>query len=181
MFFVLPRAWDKETIVSPHEDSNLRPLDSALRCSMKFIYDKCPAYLQDQRCRQPCVCKQNKKDGRFLSLVKSMGQRKRYSLHFLLKSLVCNKEYYFQYEYELISASKTSFSPSSAPLDGLEDSFSVNVIQAQILCQLLLGTAQRRFKSPFCSQVHVLLSQYSGHYLFCVFTKTKTGSCCIKI
>ena len=30
---------------------------------------------------------------------------------------------------------------TSAPLDGLEDSFSVNVIQAQILCQLLLGTA----------------------------------------
>ena len=76
-----------------------------------------------------------------------MGQRKRYFLHFLLKPLVCNKEYYFQYEYELNSASKTSFSPSSvfsrltsAPLDGLEDSFSVNVIQARSLCQLLLGT-----------------------------------------
>ena len=33
MFFVLLRAWDKEKILSPHEESNLRPLDSALRCS----------------------------------------------------------------------------------------------------------------------------------------------------
>ena len=31
--FVLSRAWDKEKILSPHEESNLRPLDSALRCS----------------------------------------------------------------------------------------------------------------------------------------------------
>ena len=32
MFFILPRAWDKEKILSPHEESNLRPSDSALRC-----------------------------------------------------------------------------------------------------------------------------------------------------
>ena len=33
-FFVLSRAWDKEKkILSPHEESNLRPSDSALRCS----------------------------------------------------------------------------------------------------------------------------------------------------
>ena len=29
-FFVLSRAWDKEKILSPHEESNLRPSDSAL-------------------------------------------------------------------------------------------------------------------------------------------------------
>ena len=33
MFFVLSRAWDKENILSPHKESNLRPSDSALRCS----------------------------------------------------------------------------------------------------------------------------------------------------
>ena len=33
MFFVLSRAWDKEKILSPHEKSNLRPSDFALRCS----------------------------------------------------------------------------------------------------------------------------------------------------
>ena len=33
MFFVLSRAWDKEKILSPHEESNLRPSDSALRYS----------------------------------------------------------------------------------------------------------------------------------------------------
>ena len=34
MFFVLSRAWDKEKKnLSPHEESNLRPPDSALRCS----------------------------------------------------------------------------------------------------------------------------------------------------
>ena len=32
-FFVLSRAWDKEKILSPHEESNLSPSDSALRCS----------------------------------------------------------------------------------------------------------------------------------------------------
>ena len=32
-FFVLSRAWDKEKILSPNEKSNLRPSDSALRCS----------------------------------------------------------------------------------------------------------------------------------------------------
>ena len=29
-FFVLSRAWDKEKILSPHEESNLSPSDSAL-------------------------------------------------------------------------------------------------------------------------------------------------------
>ena len=33
MFFVLSRACDKEKNLSRHEESNLRPLDSALRCS----------------------------------------------------------------------------------------------------------------------------------------------------
>ena len=33
VFFVLSRAWDKEKILSPHEESNLRPSDSAFRCS----------------------------------------------------------------------------------------------------------------------------------------------------
>ena len=33
VYFVLSRAWDKEKILSPHEESNLRPSDSALRCS----------------------------------------------------------------------------------------------------------------------------------------------------
>ena len=33
MFFVISRAWDKEKILSPHEESNLRPSDSALECS----------------------------------------------------------------------------------------------------------------------------------------------------
>ena len=33
VFFVLSRAWDKEKILSPHEESNLRPSDPALRCS----------------------------------------------------------------------------------------------------------------------------------------------------
>ena len=32
-FTVLSRAWDKEKILSPHEESNLRRSDSALRCS----------------------------------------------------------------------------------------------------------------------------------------------------
>ena len=32
-FFVLSRAWDKEKVLSPHKESNLRPSDSALRCS----------------------------------------------------------------------------------------------------------------------------------------------------
>ena len=33
-FFVLSRAWDKEKkILSPHEEANLKPSDSALRCS----------------------------------------------------------------------------------------------------------------------------------------------------
>ena len=33
VFFVLSRAWDKETILSSHEESNLRLSVSALRCS----------------------------------------------------------------------------------------------------------------------------------------------------
>ena len=33
VFFVLSRVWDKEKIQSPHEESNLRLSDSALRCS----------------------------------------------------------------------------------------------------------------------------------------------------
>ena len=33
MFFVSSRAWDKENVLSSHEESNLRPSDSALRCS----------------------------------------------------------------------------------------------------------------------------------------------------
>ena len=33
MFYVLSRAWDKEKVLSPHEESNLRPSDSALQCS----------------------------------------------------------------------------------------------------------------------------------------------------
>ena len=37
--FVLSRGWDKEKILSPHEKSNLRPSDSALRCE---VYYKVP-------------------------------------------------------------------------------------------------------------------------------------------
>ena len=33
MFLVLSQTWDKEKILSSHEESNLRPLDSALQCS----------------------------------------------------------------------------------------------------------------------------------------------------
>ena len=33
MVFVLSRAWDKEKILSTHEESKFRPSDSALRCS----------------------------------------------------------------------------------------------------------------------------------------------------
>ena len=49
-FFVLSRAWDKEKILTLHEESNLRPLDSVLRCSTtewwarpitKFISQMC--------------------------------------------------------------------------------------------------------------------------------------------
>ena len=32
MFFLLPRAWDKEKILSPQKESMLRPSDFALRC-----------------------------------------------------------------------------------------------------------------------------------------------------
>ena len=33
VFFVLSRAWDKENILSTHEESNLRPSDFVLRCT----------------------------------------------------------------------------------------------------------------------------------------------------
>lgn len=33
MIFVLSQAWDKANILSPHEEWNLRPLDSVLQCS----------------------------------------------------------------------------------------------------------------------------------------------------
>ena len=32
-FIVLSRAWDREKILSSHEESNLSPSDSTLRCS----------------------------------------------------------------------------------------------------------------------------------------------------
>ena len=32
MFFFLPQVWDKEKILSPLEESMLRPSDFALRC-----------------------------------------------------------------------------------------------------------------------------------------------------
>ena len=41
--FVLSRVWDKEKLLSPHEELNLRPLDSTLRCSTtkpKRLYDE---------------------------------------------------------------------------------------------------------------------------------------------
>ena len=57
VYFVLSRAWDKEKILSPHEESNLRPSDSALQCSttepqrlygerglLRSSYDTLPAY-----------------------------------------------------------------------------------------------------------------------------------------
>ena len=44
MFFhLMSQAWDKEKIMSPHEELNLRPLDSTLRCSTtkpKRLYDE---------------------------------------------------------------------------------------------------------------------------------------------
>ena len=33
MFFILSQVWDKEKILSPHEESNLTPSDFMLRCS----------------------------------------------------------------------------------------------------------------------------------------------------
>ena len=33
MIFVVSRAWNKENILSPYEESNVRLSDSALRCS----------------------------------------------------------------------------------------------------------------------------------------------------
>ena len=44
MFFVLSRAWDKEKILSPHEESNLRPSDlrsDALPPSQRLFGDAC--------------------------------------------------------------------------------------------------------------------------------------------
>ena len=43
MFFVLSQAWDKDKILSPRGESNLRPSDSALRCT--YIAD--PSSMQD--------------------------------------------------------------------------------------------------------------------------------------
>ena len=34
MFFISSQAWNKEQILYPHEESNLRPSDSALQCSI---------------------------------------------------------------------------------------------------------------------------------------------------
>ena len=33
MFFFLSQAWDKEKVLSPHQESNHGPSDSALQCS----------------------------------------------------------------------------------------------------------------------------------------------------
>ena len=33
MFFVLSQAWDKEKVLSPHQESNHRPSDFVLQCS----------------------------------------------------------------------------------------------------------------------------------------------------
>ena len=38
MFFVQSQVWNKEKILSPHEDWNLRPLDSALNWYSVYIY-----------------------------------------------------------------------------------------------------------------------------------------------
>ena len=56
-FFILSQVWDKEKSLSPHEELNLRPLDSVLRYSttesqrlrgggglLQSSYDMCPAY-----------------------------------------------------------------------------------------------------------------------------------------
>ena len=64
VFFVLSQAWDKEKVLSPHEESSLRPSDSALRCSttdpqrlrkeqglLRSSYDTRLAYCLDQQCR----------------------------------------------------------------------------------------------------------------------------------
>ena len=71
MFF-FSSCHERETekkIQSPHEESNLRPSDSAFRCSttesqglhgerglLQSSYDTRPAYCQDQQCRQLNVC-----------------------------------------------------------------------------------------------------------------------------
>ena len=57
MFFVLSQMWVKEKILSPHEESNLRCLDTTLQCSttelqrlyseqglLQSSYDTCAAY-----------------------------------------------------------------------------------------------------------------------------------------
>ena len=57
MFFILSQTWDKEKILSPHEKSNLKSSDSALRCFttepqrlngerglLRSSYDMRPAY-----------------------------------------------------------------------------------------------------------------------------------------
>ena len=68
MFFVLSRAWNKEKILSPHEESNLRPSHSALRCStteslshrdmfFKLITSVICSKKQNSSCKlsQPCL------------------------------------------------------------------------------------------------------------------------------
>ena len=37
-FFVLSRTWDKEKILSPHEESNFRPADSEKKHLCLFLY-----------------------------------------------------------------------------------------------------------------------------------------------
>ena len=78
MFFVLSRAWDKEKILNPHEESNLRFSDSALRCSttepqrlhgerglLRSSYDTRPAYCYDQYVDSVMFVDRNKRNGKF--------------------------------------------------------------------------------------------------------------------
>ena len=64
MFFVLSRVWDKDKILNPNEESNLRPMDSVLRYTttepqrlygeqglLGSSYDMCSACCKDQRCQ----------------------------------------------------------------------------------------------------------------------------------
>ena len=47
MIFVLSQAWDKANILSPHEEWNLRPLDSVLQCStteLQTCFNLCQAF-----------------------------------------------------------------------------------------------------------------------------------------
>ena len=52
MFFVLSTAWDKEKILSPHEESNPRPLNSeglGFDCSWGLRIFLCPMLLTKQK------------------------------------------------------------------------------------------------------------------------------------